>query len=69
MPCFLDRFEFYKVIGGRKTYRGDDLFYQWDELHGEIEVYNKRGRHLYVLHAITGEKKKDAVKGRKIDVS
>lgn len=68
-PSFLDNFVFYKIISGRKTFRGENKFYQWDELHGEIEVYNKRGRHLGVLDAITGELIKDAVKGRKIDVS
>ena len=36
---------------------------------GEIEVYNKRGKHLGVVHAVTGEWIKDAVKGRAIDVS
>ena len=68
IPCFLDKFTFYKVLNGRKTYRSDYKYYQWDELHGEIEVYNKRGRHLGVLHSITGDKIKEAIKGRKLDV-
>lgn len=36
VPCFIDQFEFYKVIDGRKVYRGEDRYYSWDELHGEI---------------------------------
>jgi hypothetical protein len=40
----------------------------WDAQHGEIEVFNARGRHLGVLHPLTGELIKEAVRGRKIDV-
>ncbi|EHK82134.1 colicin E3/pyocin S6 family cytotoxin [Rhodococcus pyridinivorans] len=42
--------------------------YEYDRLHGHIEVYNKRGRHLGVLDATTGEFIGDPVPGRKIDV-
>ena len=35
-PCYMDQFEFYKVIDGRKVYRGNGRLYSWDELHGEI---------------------------------
>ena len=42
--------------------------FEWDELHGEIEVYNKRGRHLGALDAVTGSLIKPAVRGRSIDV-
>jgi hypothetical protein len=38
----------------------------WDSLHGEVEVFNKRGRHLGVVDPISGEFLKPAVKGRKI---
>lgn len=65
-PCFIDQFEFYKVIGGRKVYRGKDRYYSWDELHGEIEVFNKRGYHLGVLDAVTGDWVKDAKRGRRL---
>jgi hypothetical protein len=46
---------------------GDSLF-EWDSLHGEIEWYNKRGRHRGSLDAITGEVIKPEVRGRRIDV-
>ena len=54
-PCYMDQFEFYKVIDGRKVYRGNGRLYSWDELHGEIEVFNKQGWHLGALDAKTGE--------------
>ncbi len=67
-PCFLDGMEKYKVIAGRQTYRCGDRYFQWDELHGEIEFYDKRGRHLGVLDAQSGKLIKDAVRGRRINV-
>ena len=69
-PCFLDGMEKYKVIDGRQTYRNPsrDRYFQWDELHGEIEVYDKRGRHLGVLDAASGTQIKEAERGRRINV-
>lgn len=65
-PCYIDQYEFYKVISRRKVYRSSDRYYSWDELHGEIEVFDKRGYHLGALDAVTGEKIKDADKGRRL---
>ena len=65
-PCFIDQFEFYKVIDGRKVYRGRDRYYSWDELHGEIEVFNKRGYHLGALDAVTGVQIKEAKRRRRL---
>lgn len=42
--------------------------YTWDGLHGEIEVFNNRGRHLGVLEPVNGMLIKPAQKGRKINV-
>jgi hypothetical protein len=58
------------AIGGQKRWRNrdGDRLYTWDSLHGEIEVFNVRGRHLGAIDAVTGDLIKDAVKGRKIDV-
>ena len=69
-PCFLDICEVFGVRGKKKIWRSNDteLFYTWDSLHGEIEAFNKRGRHLGSLDAKTGQYIKGAVKGRKIDV-
>lgn len=67
-PCYIDRYEYYKVIEGRKVYRGKDRYYSWDEFHGEIEVFDKFGNHLGALDAISGEKIKRAKKGRRLHV-
>jgi hypothetical protein len=40
----------------------------WDSFHGEIEVFNLRGKHVGVMDAVSGMIIKDAVEGRKIDV-
>jgi hypothetical protein len=42
--------------------------YTWDGMHGEIEVFNRRGRHLGVIDAVTGAALKPARRGRRIDV-
>ncbi len=67
-PCYMDQFDFYKVIDGRKVYRSDRLFYSWDELHGEIEVFDLRGYHMGTLDAVTGEQIKPPRKGRRLHV-
>ncbi|WP_084757726.1 colicin E3/pyocin S6 family cytotoxin [Spirosoma luteum] len=68
-PCFLDGCESLGAINGVKRWRNihDDRLFTWDALHGEIEVFNKRGKHIGVMNA-QGDFIKEAVKGRKIDV-
>ena len=39
-------------------------FYSWDNLHNEIEVFDRRGVHMGVIDPTTGEWIKAAVKGR-----
>jgi hypothetical protein len=58
------------VINGEKRWRSPDKkrIFTWDALHGEIEVFNQRGRHLGVLDPENGMLIKPAIKGRKIDV-
>lgn len=69
-PCYLDEMDNFGVRGGRRVWRNptEDRLYTWDGLHGEIEAFTLRGRHVGALHAVTGAKVKDAVRGRKIDV-
>lgn len=69
-PCYLDHMEDCGAPDGRKRWRNarHDRYYTWDDVHGHIEVFNKRGRHLGVLHAVTGDVVGDAVSGRRIDV-
>jgi len=69
-PSILDDCECLGVKNGRKLWRtnGGNRYYTWDALHGEIEVFNKRGRHLGAIDPVTGSIIKPAVKGRTIDV-
>jgi len=69
-PSFLDNCEYLGVYSGEKRWRSRDgqRLFTWDSRHGEIEVFNKRGRHLGVIEPIKGRFIKEAIKGRKIDV-
>ena len=70
-PCYLDNMEYLGFIKGDQRWRSPckKRYYTWDPLHGEIEVFNKRGKHLGVLHATTGKYIKDPKNGRSINVS
>jgi putative cytotoxic protein len=50
-----------------RTQDGERI-YTWDGLHGEAEIFNRRGKHIGVADALTGETIKPAEKGRAIDV-
>lgn len=54
--CYLNDLEAYKVVNGQKIWRDstNSRFYTWDSLHGEIEVFDKRGHHLGALDAVSG---------------
>lgn len=69
LDCILRTFESLGAFYGRKRWRSSDgkRIYTWDELHGEIEVFNKRGKHLGVIDC-NGNIIKTPVKGRKINV-
>ena len=69
-PSILDDQEYFGVRGGRKVWRSRDRerYYTWDGLHGEVEVFNKRGLHLGALDPRTGQLIKPAEKGRRLDV-
>ena len=68
-PSFLDQCIPAGMVNGQKRWKSKDLkrIYTWDSLHGEIEVFNKRGKHLGVLNP-KGDLIKSAIKGRSIDV-
>lgn len=67
-PSILDKCKVVGIEGGRKVFKDsqEERYYTWDSLHGEIEVFNKRGRHLGVICPYTAAMTKPAVKGRKI---
>lgn len=67
-PSILDRCSFDGIEAGRKVYKddGEGVFYTWDSLHGELEVFNKNGYHIGVADPLTGLIIKPAVRGRRI---
>lgn len=69
-PSYLDQCVRMGARDGERRWRSKDgtRIYTWDWTHGDIEVFNKRGRHLGSIDALSGEFIKDAVAGRKINV-
>jgi len=69
-PSILDDFENLGAFGGERRWRSDGgrRLYTWDSLHGEVEVFNARGKHLGALDPVTGALVKPAIAGRTIDV-
>jgi hypothetical protein len=70
VPSILDDCEYLGAYNGQRRWRSDGgkRLYTWDALHGEIEVFNARGRHLGAIDPVTGAWIKEAVRGRRIDV-
>ncbi len=62
--------EYVGAVNGEKRWRSPDRkrLFTWDALHGEVEVFDRRGHHLGALEPDAGEMLKPAVKGRTIDV-
>ncbi|MCC2608001.1 colicin E3/pyocin S6 family cytotoxin [Planctobacterium marinum] len=56
------------IESGRILFKDEleGIFFTWDSLHGELEVFNKRGIHLGTVNAETGLWTGKAVKGRRI---
>ena len=66
--CFIQELERYFFKGRHIWISNDRRFrFTWDSLHGEVEVYTRRGRHVCVLNC-AGQQIGSAVKGRRIDV-
>ncbi len=67
-PNFTERLTSLGTLNGRKRWRDDQTkrIFEYDSQHGELEVYNQRGRHLGVADVRTGEIIKPAIKGRRI---
>ena len=68
-PSFLDECISIGSVNGEKRWKSIDSkrIYTWDSLHGEIEIFNNRGKHLGVYDPY-GKLIKGAKKGRTIDV-
>lgn len=69
-PSYLTDCEYLGAFNGERRWRSRDgkRLFTWDAFHGEIEVFNGRGRHLGVIDPIHGNLIKEPVAGRKIDV-
>ena len=67
--CYLHELESLGAFNGKKRWRcpRTKRIFTWDSLHGEIEVFNRRGMHLGVMDA-NGKFIKSAEEGRSIDV-
>jgi extradiol dioxygenase family protein len=67
-PSILDDCEVVGIEAGRKVYKDVDydLYYMWDSLHGEVEVFDKRGRHIGAACPQTGILIKPGIKSRRI---
>ena len=52
-PGFLDKCDYVGYIYGERRWRDprDQRLLTWDGLHGEIEAFDARGRHIAVLDA------------------
>ena len=60
-PSFLDGCEYLGYYEGNRVWRDrKGSLYTWDWLHGEIEMFDRRGEHLAVLDPITGHRIKPA---------
>ncbi|MHB1155643.1 MAG: colicin E3/pyocin S6 family cytotoxin [Phycisphaerales bacterium] len=76
-PAFLPAFSALRPVrrktpirgggGLRKRWKDDEGFiYEWDSLHGLLEKYDQRGRHLGEFNPITGRQLNPAAPTRSI---
>jgi hypothetical protein len=66
---FLEGLEPTKAKSQRRRWRGPKKqIYEEDTQHGELEKYNRRGKHLGSVDPESGEVIKGPVKGRCIDL-
>ncbi|MBD8482381.1 colicin E3/pyocin S6 family cytotoxin [Pseudomonas coleopterorum] len=67
-PSIVSGFRVAFVEVGRKVYFDPiaQRYYSWDLLHGEFEVFDRRGFHLGSVCPETGRLLKPAVRGRRI---
>jgi hypothetical protein len=67
-PSYLDTLERISWNGEPRWRDPHGNIYTYDGLHGEVEVFNRRGKHIAVVDIDNGRRIKPAVAGRKIDV-
>jgi hypothetical protein len=69
-PSFLDTCEYVGYVYRERRWRNSmgHRLLTWDSLHGEIEAFDLRGRHVGALDVMTGEPIKQARSGRRTRV-
>lgn len=67
-PSVVDQMERVKRSGHKRWRDEKGRLYEHDPLHGDLEVYTKRGHHLGSMDPVTGEFSRPAEKGRTVDV-
>ncbi len=50
-----------------KRWKDEEFIYEWDTLHGRVEKYDRKGRHLGEFDHKTGELTKEANPCRQVD--
>jgi hypothetical protein len=50
-----------------KRWKDEEFIYEWDTLHGTVEKYNRKGKHLGEFDHETGKPIKEANPCRRID--
>jgi len=70
-PSILDSYEYLGYQNNQKLWRSRNRkrYYTWDSMHGEVEVFDRRGYHLGSVDPRSGGTPKGADKGRRIDVT
>jgi len=63
LPAFPDA-KRVKPKSQRMRWKDKKFIYEWDSLHGKVEKYDKRGRHLGEFDHLTGEQTKEADRTR-----
>jgi hypothetical protein len=68
-PSFLDQCGYLGYIEGERRSRGaDGRLYKWDAPHGEIELFDKQGRHRGAIDPVSGDAREPTREGRRIRV-
>jgi hypothetical protein len=66
---FLKNLQVVKRKGNKRWIsKTGDRYFEWDSLHGEIEVYNRRGKAIAILNSDGTLSQKKIEHGREIDV-
>jgi hypothetical protein len=66
VPSIVDSLERLRHKGGKRWRDADGFIYEHDPLHGDLEKYDRRGRHRGSVDPVTGVVTKPAERGRRL---